>query len=417
MSRSTSRGPSRRTIRNFRIVRPVTSPSSRMFLMCSLTVGTVTWNNSAISAWLSQSVSSTKRHSTRVRPSSVWYRTISPVGGAGLSGIGGRADDIPMIDLRLKPGVRQGPADLLGNHHRPMMAAGTAEGDRQVTLSFANVMRQQVDQQVCDPGHKFRRLRKRTDVLCHAGVLPVQVLEPWNVVGIRQKPDVKHQVAIRRHSIAKSEAGDVDLNGRLIALPAETLTDKIAQLVDGEPGGVDDQVRHGADRRQLRAFALDAAGDGLIRTQRMRPAGLTEAADDGVVVRLQKEEPRGHRFADAGEDFGKHLQPGALANIHHQGCRVNGGIVARQLGELRDQFHRQVVDGVEAQILQGLQDGTLARSTQPGDDHQFGFVGGRLFWFGSLFARHVGGRYPSTRSKCPSRRRSRTFTRSVWASR
>src|ERR1035438_1009477 len=387
MCRSTSRAPSRRTFRNFRIVGPVTSRSSWMFLMCSLTVGTVTWNNSAMSAWLSQSVSSTKRHSTRVRPSSVRYRTISPVGGAGLSGIGGRADDIPMVDLRLKPGVRQGAADLLGNHHRPMLAAGTAEGDRQVTLSFANVMRQQVDQQVCDPGHKFRRLRKRTDVLCHAGVLPVQVLEPWNVVGIRQKPDVKHQVAIRRHSIAKSEAGDVDLNGRLIALPAETLTDKIAQLVDGEPGGIDDQVRHGANRRQLRALALDAAGDGFARAQRVRPPRLAEAADDGVVVRLQKDEPRGYRFLDAGEDLGKRLQPGALANIHHQGCRLNARIVARQLSELRDQCHRQVVYRVKAQIFQGLQHGTLARAAQPGDHHQLRLARRRLSRYGGLLTR------------------------------
>src|ERR1035441_5388801 len=115
-----------------------------MFWRCSLTVRTSFWNNSAMSAWLSQSVSSTKRHSTRVRPSSVWYRTISPVGGAGLSGIGGRADDVPMIDLCLKPGVRQGPADLFGHHHRPMLATRTAEGDRQVTFSFTNVVRQQV---------------------------------------------------------------------------------------------------------------------------------------------------------------------------------------------------------------------------------------------------------------------------------
>ena len=54
-----------------------------------MTVGTVTWNNSAMSAWLSQSVSSTKRHSTRVPPSSVWYRTISPIEAAGTSGMGG----------------------------------------------------------------------------------------------------------------------------------------------------------------------------------------------------------------------------------------------------------------------------------------------------------------------------------------
>src|ERR1035441_4210407 len=263
MSRSTSRAPSRRTIRNFRIVAcPSISPSSKMFWRCSLTVRTSFGNNSAMSAWLNQSVSSTKRHSTRVRPSSVWYRTISSVGFFGIRKLR-RADDVPMIDLRLKPGVRQGSADLFGHHHRPMLATRTAEGDRQVTFSFANVVRQQVDQQVRDAGHKLRRLRKRTDVLCHAGVLPVQVLESWNVVGIRQKPDVKHQVAVRRHAVAKPEAGDVDLNGRLIALPAEAFTDKIAQLVDGEPGGIDDQVRHGANRRQLRALALDAAGDGF----------------------------------------------------------------------------------------------------------------------------------------------------------
>src|ERR1019366_8825676 len=299
-----------------------------------------------------------------------------------------------MIDLRLKPGVRQGSADLFGHHHRPMLAAGTAEGDRQVTFSFANVVRQQIDQQVHDPGHKFRRLRKRTNVLCYARIFSVQVLESWNVVGIRQEPDVKHQVAVRRHSIAKPEAGDVDLNGRLIALPAEPLTDKIAQLVDGEPGGIDDQVRHGANRRQLRAFALNAVGDGFTRAQRVRPPRLAEAADDGVIVRLQKDEPRGYRFLDAGEDLGEHLQPGALANIHHQGCRLNARIVARQLGELRDQCHRQVVYRVKNQIFHFLQYGTLARAAQPGDHHQLRLARRRLSWYGGLLTRHRAGVIP-----------------------
>src|ERR1022692_1479009 len=94
-------------------------------------------------------------------------------------------------------------------------------------------------------------------------VFPGQVLESRDVVGIRQEPNVKNQVAIRRHTMAKPEAGDVDLNRRLIALPAEPFLDKIAQLVDRKPGGVDDQVRHGANRRQLLAFALDAAGSGI----------------------------------------------------------------------------------------------------------------------------------------------------------
>jgi hypothetical protein len=39
---------------------------------CSLIVRTSFWNSSAMSACVSQSVSPSKRHSMRVRPSSVW---------------------------------------------------------------------------------------------------------------------------------------------------------------------------------------------------------------------------------------------------------------------------------------------------------------------------------------------------------
>ena len=71
---------------------------------------------------------------------------------------------------------------------------------------------------------------------------------------------------------------------------------------------------------------------------------------------------------------GKTLEPVALANIHHQGCRLNTGIVAGQLGELGNQLHRQVVHRVETQIFQRLQHGTLARAAQSGDYHQLWLV-------------------------------------------
>jgi len=43
-----------------------------MFTKCSLIVLTSFWNNSAMSACVSQIVSFSKRHWMRVRPSSVW---------------------------------------------------------------------------------------------------------------------------------------------------------------------------------------------------------------------------------------------------------------------------------------------------------------------------------------------------------
>ena len=78
--------------------------------------------------------------------------------------------------------------------------------------------------------------------------------------------------------------------------PAEALPDEIPQLVNRELGGVDDQVRHGADGRELRALGPDAAADRSVRAERMRAARLAEAADDGVVVRLQEDQPRVHRL-------------------------------------------------------------------------------------------------------------------------
>src|SRR5260370_631475 len=104
-----------------------------------------------------------------------------------------------MSYLGFETRVRQGAADFIGNHYRAMPSPGTAERDGQVALSFAYIVRQEIDQQVCNTTHKFRSLRERADVSCYTGVFSGQVLKSRNVVGVGKKPDVKHQVAIRRY--------------------------------------------------------------------------------------------------------------------------------------------------------------------------------------------------------------------------
>jgi hypothetical protein len=37
-------------------------------------------------------------------------------------------------------------ANLLGNHHGTVLAAGTAEANRQITLTFVDVMRKQINE-------------------------------------------------------------------------------------------------------------------------------------------------------------------------------------------------------------------------------------------------------------------------------
>ena len=168
------------------------------------------------------------------------------------------------------------------------MAAGAAEGDGQIALAFADVVRQQIDQQLRDAVDEFDGLRKRPDVARHAGVAAGQLLELRNVVRVGQKADVEDQVAIGGHAVTVAEAGHVDHDLRFFALAHELLADEIAQLVNRELRGIDGQVRQLADGREHLALLADALADGLAGAERMRPARLAEAAHDRLVVRLHE---------------------------------------------------------------------------------------------------------------------------------
>src|SRR5690242_7105033 len=77
---------------------------------------------------------------------------------------------VPMGDFDFISRSCQLFLDLFGDHHRAVLPAGAAEADGQVALSFADVVRQQIDQQLADAGNKFPSLGKRADVLGDLGV-------------------------------------------------------------------------------------------------------------------------------------------------------------------------------------------------------------------------------------------------------
>jgi hypothetical protein len=84
---------------------------------------------------------------------------------------------------------------------------------------------------------------------CHARVSPCQTLELGEVIRIGKEADVKNQVAIGWHAIPVAEAGDVDQDFGLVPLAAETLANELAQFVNREFRGIDDQIGAGANRR------------------------------------------------------------------------------------------------------------------------------------------------------------------------
>ena len=79
---------------------------------------------------------------------------------------------------------------------------------------------------------------------------------------------------------------------------------------------------------------------------------------------------------------GKLFQLGAFAHVHDQRGAANLARLHGQVGELRDQLDRKVVDAVVAQVFEGLQDRGLPRPAHAGDDDQFGRG---LRWRGTAF--------------------------------
>src|SRR5450432_2785731 len=57
-----------------------------------------------------------------------------------------------------------GLLDRFRHHHRAMLSAGAAKRNSQITLAFADVVRDEISKQALDAPQKFSRLRERTNV-------------------------------------------------------------------------------------------------------------------------------------------------------------------------------------------------------------------------------------------------------------
>src|SRR5439155_702827 len=139
-----------------------------------------------------------------------------------------RLNQVAVGYLGAVPGAAEALVDLLGDHHRPMMAARAAERDREIALAFTDVVRQQIDQKVGDALDELDGLRERSDIARDFGIAAGKLLERWNVIGIGEEPDIENQVAIGRHAMAVAEAGDIHHDLGFFALAAEFFHDRFA---------------------------------------------------------------------------------------------------------------------------------------------------------------------------------------------
>jgi hypothetical protein len=167
--------------------------------------------------------------------------------------------------------------------------------------------------------------------------------------------------------------------------------------------GVDDHIRLLAGLLEQLALGGDPVGETAVALQRVRPPDALEAPDQHVVVGVDEHHPR--REAPLPQRVGGAGQVGrerAAADVEDH--RGEAGRAAGLVGELCHVEHqrlRQVVDDVEADVLQRPGHGAAAAAGHAGDDDERGVGPGRLVAVVLVALRHAGAPrriLPSARS-------------------
>src|SRR4051812_46769047 len=103
---------------------------------------------------------------------------------------------VAVLHFDLISGVGESFLHLLRYQHGAMLASGAAEADREITLPFADVMRQQIDKQVGDTLDELARLREGHHVFRDLGMRAVVRAQLRDEVRIRQKAHIEDKISI-----------------------------------------------------------------------------------------------------------------------------------------------------------------------------------------------------------------------------
>src|SRR5690606_19669633 len=109
-------------------------------------------------------------------------------------------------------------------------------------------------------------------------------------VGIRQRPQVEHEIRVRWEAVLVAEGLDEDGQHVLLARPYAA-PDDLGELVDAGARRVDDEVGGVDDLAQKLALVRDGGPErGAVPVEGVAPPGLAVALEENLVAGLQEQQ-------------------------------------------------------------------------------------------------------------------------------
>ena len=243
------------------------------------------------------------------------------------------------------------------------------ERDGEIALSLALVAGQGEVEEVRQPLEELLGLVPGEDVLGDRGVRAGPVAQLLDEERVWQEPAVDGEVGVARQAVLVAEGHERD--GHAAARDAiDEVAERGTELVHGEPTRVDDAIRDLTQRSQLLALTADAVSQAAALGRGMRPPRLAEAPHQHVVARFEVH----HLDVDAAlPELPAHARElGEQAPLAHVDAECHARhLLARALPELDeagDQRDGEIIDAVEAEVLEAPDRGALAGAREPRHD-------------------------------------------------
>jgi len=278
--------------------------------------------------------------------------------------------NVAVSDFRGKAALRQRFLDLFAEHDGTVFAASAADGDRQITFAFADVVRDQVGEEAFDATEKFAALRERANVLLDFGIFASVAAQGRDEMRVWQKAHVENQVGVGGHAVLVAKANDGDQHGAVVGI-LEALGNKVTEFMDVELRGVNHHIGQLADGLHERALVAQTFANGQSFAEGVRPARLAIAAEERVIAGIDEDQRDGMILAKVLQQSGELFELRSFARIHQQGGAAKvafaGGVQFRKNGH---QLDGEVIDTVEAHVFEGAEDGAFSGAGNAGEDNE-----------------------------------------------
>ena len=167
---------------------------------------------------------------------------------------------------------------------------------------------------------------------------------------IREKAHVEDQVRIRGNPVAKTETDDRNQQ-RAAARILKAINNDLAQLMNVESCGVDDDIGEPADRSHSPPLRTNSLGDGAPLAERVRTPRLAEASLKSCVARFDEHKSGGTLAAQLAIDARQLVYLRAFTRVHQQGRALHfAAAVFIEFAEGRNQSDGQIVHAVKAEL-------------------------------------------------------------------